>query len=211
MKRYAIATSLALIMLSSSPTTHRAGIPDEPVSIKAIPPTFITLNHIPECMPSAPFPQTNPLPYFKDAEHIQFSCSYYDKDHVAWAMYIFYELWEREFGDTSGKLAAALDNITIVWGEDVKTVQNVYDIDGNFLESATVSGLMMDDSTIWIWVDGENMSDSSLVHELTHIALRHNCGDADADHEGIKYLCWDSRHSDFIDNVNTVLRETYGL
>lgn len=211
MKRYAIATSLALIMLSSSPTTHYSVPPDEPLDIRAIPPTFITLNHIPECIPTGPFPQTNPLPYFSGAAHIQFSCNYYEKDHVAWVMYIFYELWERDFGDINGKLKEALNHITIVWGENIKTVKNVYDIDGNFLESATVAGLMMNDSTIWVWVDGHNMSDSSLVHELTHIALRHICGDADADHEGDKYVCWDTRHSEFIDNVNTVLKEVYGL
>ena len=211
MKRYAIATSLVLIMLSSSPTSHTPLPDDDHVVIKSIPPTFITLDHIPECVPSNPFPQINPLPYFTNASQTQFSCEFYEKDHLAWVLYIFYELWEREFGDDDDHVKIVLNQISIEWGKEVKSVDRVYDIDGNFLETASVAGLMVDDTSLWVWVEGDNMSDTSLVHELTHIALRHSCGDADADHEGDKYLCWNRHHSEFIDSVNTVLREVYGL
>lgn len=211
MKRYAIATSLALIMLSSSPTSHTPMSNDDPIVIKSIPPTFITLDHIPECIESDPFPQVNPLPYFNSATQTQFSCDFYEKDHLAWVLYIFYELWEREFGDPGDYVKIVLNQISIEWGEEVMTVDRVYDINGNFLETASVTGLVVNDTSIWVWVEGNNISDTSLVHELTHIALRHTCGDADADHEGVKYSCWYRQHSKFIDSVNTVLREIYGL
>lgn len=210
-KRYAIMLSIAMIMLTGSPTSHRDVQYDEPIAIRAIPPTFITLAQIPECLPEAPFPQVNPLPYFSKATQIQFSCAVYEKDNVAWAMLIFYENWLETFGGNPEDLKAALNRLTIVWGKDVKIVNNVYDMDGNFLESATVSGLMEDESTIWVWAESEDISDSSFVHELVHIALHHTCGDADADHEGIAYPCWHEEHSVFIDEINLQLKTNYGL
>ena len=179
--------------------------------IKSIPPTFITLDHIKDCDAAGDFPQTNPLPYFSRASQVQFSCDFYEKDHVAWAMYIFYELWERDFGDENESLKHALEELQIIWGKDVKDVERVYDIDGNFLEKAVVSGLMIDDTTIWVWAEDYQLSETSLIHELTHIALRHTCGEPDADHEGDKYVCWDDRHSEFIDSVNQVLKSVYSL
>ena len=211
MKRLATTVAMSLVLLSSSPATYTPVVTAEPVTIRAIPPTFITLDPIAECIPSAPFPQINPLPYFDNGQHVQFSCSVYDKDHVAWSMLIFYELWERKFGDPDGQLMNALNKVTIVWGKDVKTVNNVYDMDGNFLEKATVSGLMKNDTTIWVWAESENISDTSLVHELVHIELHHICGDADADHEGELFPCWKAEHSSFIDMVNEVLSYNYGL
>tara|TARA_B100000676_G_C18054873_1_gene833719 strand:- start:701 stop:1333 length:633 start_codon:yes stop_codon:yes gene_type:complete len=209
-KRTVTAAALGLILLSSSPTSLVPSL-NSPVEIKAIPPTFITLDQIPECIPTAPFPQVNPLPYFIDAHHIQFSCSVYDKDNVAWTMLIFYEMWAEEFGDPEESLKCALGKMTIVWGKDLKTVNNVYDMDGNFLETATVAGLMQNDTTVWVWAESEYISSTSFVHELTHIALHHTCGDADADHEGEKFPCWEEKHSMFVDRVNLILNDEYGL
>ncbi len=212
MKRYAIiAVSVSLIMMSSSPTTIDYEYKEDPKTIRAIPPTFITLDPIPDCDENRGFPQTNPLPGFRNAKHVQFSCDYYEKDHVAWVMYIFYDLWEKEFGDEDESLRAALDNLKIVWGKDAKEVSRVYDMDGNFLEKAVVAGLMESDECIWVWAEDEDLSETSLVHELVHIALSHTCGDADADHEGLEYPCWDERHTRFIDDINQVLKSTYSL
>ena len=211
-KRYAIMLSIVImIIMTGSPISHRAVQHDTPVTIRAIPPIFITLDHIPECLPEASFPQANPLPYFSKAAQIQFSCDVYEKDNVAWVMLIFYESWIATFGGDRKKLKAALDRLTIVWGREVKTVNNVYDMHGNFLESASVSGLMEDSSTIWVWAESDAISDSSFIHELVHIALHHTCGDADADHEGTEYSCWLEGHSIFIDEINLRLKENYDL
>jgi len=210
-KHPAITLSLLLILICGSPATHNDRLQKEDDVIRAIPPTFITLEPVKDCDDNGKFPQTNPLPYYTNATQNQFSCEFYEKDHVAWAMVVFYELWEREFGDKDRKLFRALEKISIVWSKDVKEVENVYDIDGNFLEKAIVSGLMVDDTTIWVWAEDHQISETSFIHELAHIALTHTCGDPDADHEGEKFLCWDDRHSAFIDNVNQVLSSTYGL
>jgi len=125
-------------------------------------------------------------------------------------MYIFYELWEKEFGDPEGKIRDALDHLEIQWGKDRREVHNVYDIDGNFFETSDVSGLMENSYTIWVWVE-DNISETSFVHELTHVSLFHLCGNADADHEGDKFVCWSEEHSLFIDDVNAKLKSIYGI
>ena len=178
--------------------------------IYPLPPTFITLSEIKDCDPKGTFPQINPLPYYTLASQEQFSCEFYDKDHVAWTMYIFYELWLRDFGDPGERVKQALNRLEIRWGNEVKEVKRVYDISGQFLEVADVSGLMEDPYVIWVWAESD-ISNTSFIHELTHIALYHSCGSADPDHEGVEYLCWDQRHSQFIDDVNTELSNSYGL
>ena len=212
MKRLVWVSLFLLIVLSGASTQHHieASNKEKDNNVTAIPPTFITLEVLKECDPHAEFPQENPLPYFKEASQLQYSCDVYDKDHVSWAIFVFYEYWEREFGGPGRKVKTALSKIKIEWGEEIMEVTNVYDIDGNFLEKANVSGLMQNRYSIWVLAD-DYISDTSLVHELVHIALAHSCGSPDADHEGADYPCWTESHSDFIDSVNLELLTTYGL
>jgi hypothetical protein len=199
---------MALLLSSDAPTTPntvmRIGV------IRAIPPTFITLADIKDCDPESIFPQANPLPYYTNALQTQFSCEFYEKDYVAWTMYIFYELWEKEFGDPDKKIKDAFNNLEIRWGKERREVHNVYDINGNFFETSSVSGLMESPYIVWVGIEND-ISDTSFVHELVHVALAHTCGSADPDHEGDKFACWSIRHSMFIDDLNKRLKNTYGL
>jgi len=196
------------IMLSSDQPHHNAEYVTD--DIRVLPPTFITLKQIDDCVPSAGFPQRVSLPFFSNAVQVQFSCDYYDKDHVAWAMYVFYEEWNRTYGDEGKAVRHAMNNLEIQWGRESRQVSRVYDINGNFLRTASVVGLMLSPTSIWASVEN-NISDTSLVHELVHIALKAGCGDADPDHEGESFECWEDHHSVFIDNVNNMLNEKYGL
>jgi hypothetical protein len=208
-RKYLTLTLLMALFLSSDApsipdTTVRIGV------IQAIPPTFITLADIKDCDPESIFPQANPLPYYTDAVQIQFSCEFYEKDYVAWTMYIFYELWEKEFGDPKKKIKNAFNHLEIRWGRERREVHNVYDINGNFFETSSVSGLMESSSIIWVGTE-DNISDTSFVHELVHIALVHTCGSADPDHEGDKFACWSEEHSLFINTINAKLKTMYGI
>ncbi|HIK67024.1 MAG TPA: hypothetical protein EYF95_03510 [Flavobacteriales bacterium] len=208
-RKYLTLTLLIALFLSSDAptipnTVMRIGV------IRAIPPTFITIEQTEDCRQEEPFPQNNPLPYYTHATQTQFSCDFYDKDYVAWTMFVFYELWEKEFGDPEKKVKNALDHLEIQWGEERREVHNVYDINGNFFESSSVSGLVEGPYIVWVWAE-DKISNTSLVHELTHIALMHVCGSADPDHEGDKFACWSEEHSSFINDVNLKLSTIYGL
>ena len=205
-----LTLTLLLVMFISSHSPARPSLVVKTSVIRALPPTFITLADIKDCDPKGIFPQTNPLPYYTDATQAQFSCEFYEKDYVAWTMYIFYELWEKEFGDPENKVNNALKHLAIKWGEENREVHNVYDIHGNFLELSTISGLMENPYSIWVKAE-LNISETSFVHELVHIALVHTCGSADPDHEGSEYMCWTEQHSLFIDKVDTKLKTIYGL
>ena len=178
--------------------------------VQALPPTFITLSEIRDCDKNAQFPQANPLPYWKNAAQIQYTCDIYEKDNVSWTMLIFYDLWKETFGDTNKSVKKALEQLQITWGKDSRVVNNVYTIDGTFHETANVTGLVEDDFKIWVLAE-ENISDSSFIHELVHIALIHSCGSADPDHEGESFPCWTLHHSLFIDEINIELLDRYGL
>jgi hypothetical protein len=178
--------------------------------VRILPPTFITLRNIGDCVPGGSFPQRTALPFFSNAVQVQFSCDYYDHDHVAWAMYIFYEEWVNMYGDEDLAVKVSLNNLEIQWSKNPRTEERVYDIDGNFLESARVIGLMLSPTSIWVSIE-PNISDTSLVHELVHIALRASCGNADPDHEGVEYPCWEPHHSEFITRINKILAKKYSL
>jgi hypothetical protein len=178
--------------------------------VHSIPPTFITLSPVKSCNPMGSFPQRNPLPYWKYATQTQYTCDVYEKDNIAWSLLIFYELWEAEFGDIGGKVKNALQQLQITWGAESRVVINVYSIQGEFLETAEVTGLVESRHSIWV-AAAADISDTALIHELVHISLIHSCGSADADHEGDEYPCWSPYHSMFIDHVNLILSTKYRL
>ena len=179
-------------------------------TVQALPPTFITLADIPECDERGMFPQKNPLPWWKHASQLQYSCSVYDKDNVAWVMLIFYELWKDEFGDPEENVKSALGRLQITWGKEPLEVENIYSLEGQFIQKARVCGLVKGDYEIWVMSE-HHISDTAFVHELVHIALIHTCGSADPDHEGDGFPCWTAEHSMLIEEINSLLYEKYNL
>jgi hypothetical protein len=201
---------LIVLLASSLQRQQTSNITSQQLTVQAIPPTFITLAEIPNCDREKEFPQTNPLPYWQHASQTQYTCDVYEKDNVSWTILIFYELWEETFGDTNSAVKKALEQLQITWGQQIRIVNNVYAIDGTFHETARVTGLVEDDYKIWVLAEN-NISDTSFIHELVHIALMHSCGSADPDHEGETFPCWTLQHSLFIDEINMELMDRYGL
>ena len=208
-KLYNLVLFILVSILLSSDQPPR-NVPYNSKDFKILPPTFITLKNIEGCNPDLPFPQRVSLPFFTNSRQIQFSCKYYDSDHVAWAMYVFYEEWVESYGDEGAILKDVLSNIEIQWGARPRVEERVFDITGQFLERANVVGLMLSPTSVWVSVE-DNISDTALVHELVHISLKALCGSADPDHEGTSHPCWERHHSEFIDSVNETLQDKYAL
>ena len=68
-------------------------------------------------------------------------------------------------------------------------------------------GLTLTDTTTWVW-EGyfHKISESSLIHELVHLALRAKNGHGDSDHEGGKFDGWTRLHSEMILEAKETLR-----
>ena len=84
---------------------------------------------------------------------------------------------------------------------------NAYDIGGKYASKASASGLALTPGMIWVKTKpGEPICETSLVHELVHIAIWSLKGtDADPDHLGPKYSGWTVDHSALIQRVNNQL------
>ena len=127
MKKMLIALAACLLVTSGHSNLHFA-TPHKVVY--PLPPSFITLIDIPECDPTIPFPQTTPLPHFSKSHQVQYSCDYYDKDHVAWVMIIFLEEWKKQFPDTHEIVKHSMNGLTIEWSARSKSVKHIFDING---------------------------------------------------------------------------------
>ena len=188
---------------------HRAHVRG---STKLMPPSFVTSPALPDCDSEKEFPQLIKLPHFKNSWHTQFSCDYYDRDYVAWAMLVFYNEWFKEFGDPTLKVYAALQKTHIDWGEKRKVRTNVYDIEGTLINSAEVWGLYLREGRMWVYaMPGKPLSSTALVHELVHLALEASGAQPDADHEGDEIDGWTRGHTRLIIRVNKILGEKYGI
>lgn len=127
---------------------------------------------------------------------------------LAVAMAIFYLSWEEEFGDPQRKILHNLNNINILMDSKQEEVRNCYDIEGNFLPIAYANGLTYNPQTIWIWSADLKVSNTSFIHELVHVALwTENEDNGDPDHEGPKYMPWSKRHTEFIKEINELLKK----
>ena len=126
-------------------------------------------------------------------------------------MMVFYHHWLEYFGDNDLVVKATLEKVMITWGLEKKHTKKAYNIEGQPIENATVIGLTSSKTTIWVWRGREyKISESSLMHELVHLALRNKYGSGDRDHEGSKYPGWTSAHSKLIIEAKETLR-TFGL
>ena len=95
----------------------------------------------------------------------------------------------------------------ITWSTKKRTVKRSYNLHGELNEGREVTGITLTDSTIWVW-EGyfHKISESSLMHELVHLALRAKNGHGDRDHEGYKYKGWTNLHSEMILEAKETLR-----
>jgi hypothetical protein len=159
------------------------------------------------CESDKPFPQMVILPFFKRATQVVPNCDTYPKHKTALAIIIFYHHWLKNFGDDDLKIKKALEKVMITWGVEKRTIKKSYNIRGEAHKNSTVVGITKSDSVIWVW-QGYNhkISESSLIHELVHIALRAKYGHGDSDHEGKKYDGWTFRHTEMILKAKESLR-----
>jgi len=159
------------------------------------------------CEVNQPFPQMVILPFFKSATQIVPNCSTYPKHKTALALMVFYHHWLNNFGDDDLKVKAALEKVMITWGLEKRIIKKSYNLKGEAHTDSTVVGITRSDSVIWVWRGHEyKISESSLIHELVHVALRAKYGHGDSDHEGTKYNGWTSRHSEMILEAKETLR-----
>jgi len=122
-------------------------------------------------------------------------------------MMVFYHHWVNRFGDEDLIVKDALENLMIEWSKKKKTVKKGFSLDGKPRKNVTVTGITKTKSYIWVW-EGyyHKISESSLIHELVHVALRAKNGHGDSDHEGSKYEGWTTDHSAMILEAKETLR-----
>jgi len=135
------------------------------------------------------------------------NCSTYPKHKTALAMMVFYHHWVRWFGDDNLVVKKSLENIMIEWDVNKKTIKKGYSINGDERENIIVVGLTKSKSYIWVWQGYfHKIAESSLVHELVHVALRAKNGHGDSDHEGNIYHGWTKNHTAMILEAKEMLR-----
>ena len=158
------------------------------------------------CDESATRNQLVKIPVFENAWQIVENCDEYPAEATAIAMVFFYYEWRKTFGDSSRSVEDALKELMVEWST-LKRTANAYDIGGEYMQGASISGLVISKSMIWVKAKpGKLICDTSLVHELVHIAIRsiYKTG-GDADHLGPKYPGWTVDHSALIQKVNNQL------
>lgn len=158
------------------------------------------------CNPLQSYPQMLNVPGFKNAWILVSDCSAYHPERVSVAMSIFMNMWEARFGRSS-LVRSNINTILIEWNTDKKGGA-AYSADGQYISSASFSGLTLTKGTIWVKVKNQpgRICETSMVHELVHAsiwALKNT--DGDADHLGHKYHGWTTRHSMLIQDVNQLL------
>ena len=160
-----------------------------------------------QCDSEKEFPQMILLPYFKEASQIVPNCKTYPVHQTAFAMIVFYHQWLENFEDRNLAVRGMLERVMIKWGTEKRAGIKGYDLDGTRYENRNIIGLVETDNIIWVW-QGYNhrISESALIHELVHLALRAKNGTADPDHEGHKYRGWTTAHSHMIIKTKQILR-----
>ena len=155
------------------------------------------------CDPAGTFPQMVKIPTTTGAWQVVYACDQYPREAVAIAISMFYMEWRLTFGDPEGKIWQALNGIMIDWNPKSKQ-GNAYDVTGIYIQGASYGGLALSSSYVWVKPNSnEIVCESSLVHELVHIAIWTLKGtDGDPDHMGKKYSGWSVDHSALIQRVN---------
>ena len=146
------------------------------------------------------------IPGFNQAWQVVEDCDEFPVEKVSVALVFFYFEWRKSFGDHDRIIERALDNIMIEWSSDDRFT-SAYDVTGQYIEDASVVGLALTPSVIWVKIrDVKLICKTSLVHELVHIAIwAKKKTDADPDHLGPKFAGWSVDHSALIQKVNNQL------
>ena len=146
------------------------------------------------------------IPGFSQAWQVVERCDEFPAERVSIALVFFYFEWKQKFGDFDGSVRRALDNIMIEWSSKDR-FSSAYDVTGQYIRDASVVGLALTPSVIWVKIREEKMiCKTSLVHELVHIAIwAKKKTDADPDHLGPKFTGWSVEHSALIQEVNDQL------
>ena len=159
------------------------------------------------CDPDKPFPQMIVIPYFKSASQVVPNCKTYPVHETALALFVFYHNWLEYFEDDNLAVRGMLEKVMIEWDTKKRVGNSGYNLKGEPFKKHNIIGLVKTDSIIWVWQGyNNNISESALIHELVHLALRARNGHGDADHEGHKYRGWTPRHTKMIIESKQMLR-----
>ena len=120
-------------------------------------------------------------------------------------MFVFYEAWLLWFDDEGGQVRESINNVLVEWGDKDRRTPAAYNIHGEYITNVLVNGLALSPGHIWVRRDSKSIGNSSLVHEMVHIALWNKYGDADPSHEGGEDTIWTTEHTDFIREVDRIL------
>ena len=177
-----------------------------------MPDIIITSENIAGCDTNIVEEQMVKLPYFRSAWQKQSDCSIYEREMVSLILIHFYARWKNEFGDSNKKLLYHLNRITILWGVKPRTAKNIYNIDGKHLKEAEIIGLCQGINYIWV-LGNQNtpIIETALIHELVHYALGATTGKTDFDHEGTIVPGWTPKHTSFIKDLRSDLKQIYGF
>jgi len=160
-----------------------------------------------QCKEGESFPQMITIPFFERATQIVPNCETYPKHKTALALMVFYHHWNKNFGDEKLLVKEMLESVMVEWGVKKKHLDRAYNIKGKKKHNAVIIGIVKSKSFIWVWEGYEHkISESSLMHELVHLAIRTEYGHGDADHEGNKYPGWTERHTEMIKQAKDSLR-----
>jgi len=164
-----------------------------------------------KCDPEKPFPQMVMIPFFENASQIVPNCQTYPKHQTALAFFVFYHKWTEYFGDRDYAVRGVLEKVMVRWDVDKKVSKRGFSLDGEPFVNRTIIGRVETESLTWVW-QGYNhkISQSALIHELVHMALRAKHGSADPDHEGHKYRGWTRMHTNMIVEAKQMLH-AFGL
>jgi len=136
------------------------------------------------------------IPFFEKASQIVPNCQTYPKHKTALALFIFYHKWTEYFGDRDFAVRGMLEQVMIQWDTNKKVSKRGYKLNGEPFKNLNILGRVESDNMTWVWQGYHHkISQSALIHELVHLALRAKNGTADPDHEGLKYRGWTSAHS----------------
>ena len=158
------------------------------------------------------------VPGYANAAQANTTCDHFDPNETSLAMFLFYLHYTEEFGDDNNAVARYLHNLTIIWTDTVIEMSGAgYTVDGKRARHNTAFGVTMSHGgLIKVFTrnpislsDEKRIWKTSFVHELLHVAINaENSGKhGDPDHEGGKWPGWTTKHTNFINKMNMVLKK----
>lgn len=166
--------------------------------------------HYMMCQESNEGPHMLKVPGFKKSFIIVERCNEVDRERVSVAFKVFIAEWERVTKNThsTSVVKESINKLVVKFSSEKKTA-NAYTIDGTYGKSFSLSGLTL--SPGWVWVKilpGQRLCNTSLAHELVHVALWNLSGKhGDPDHLGKAFKGWEVYHGLIIQETNTLLCE----